>query len=466
MICALALNYLGTDAFQLKHATDSSFPKRHHQALGKCRQSMRDVIMDPAIPRHLDSFKEWTEENGVLLADGLELSSSPDGDWFISLSKPIKEAQVLMTIPKDLRFSSTKIGKELESNVTEAIKYLKSKKQDEQSAQFYLWIRVLEEYEKGDKSKWSGWMKSLPRRFDTAVCMDEMELECLPPFAWSLAKMVRFLYENFLEAIKLIDDGVLREETKKDKDILLWAFNVVFTRSWGNEDFDDDRHDLVPMGDMFNHGDPPNVFIDYDDDTDDCHIILKKYADPSTPLRLSYGHSKVPSKFLSIFGFVDESQPQVFCQMLVTNPTQRHVEMGYDTDKMLFDTRNGSISDAVFDVTLYSILEQVPALQEKFYNAHVGKDMETKDLLRRQYHLETCIMIKNHIDSILKIFDGVLQKTVNLDPAEHPRIETIYKHNLFFYQTFRKAQGNINNMIKEEMLKRKEKEASVASAAS
>merc|ERR1712129_510701 len=110
------------------------------------------------------------------------------------------------------------------------------------------------------------------------------------------------------------------------------------------------------MGDMFNHGEPPNVFIDYDEDMGDCHIGLKDNADPSTPLKLSYGHSKTPSKFLSIFGFVDEFQPEIFCQMLVTEPTKRHVEMGYGTEKMLFDTRDGTIADQIFDVTLYSIL--------------------------------------------------------------------------------------------------------------
>ncbi|KAL3936458.1 MAG: hypothetical protein SGBAC_008223 [Bacillariaceae sp.] len=419
--------------------------------------------MDPTISRDLDAFKAWTEENGVLLADGLDLSSSPSGDWLISLSKPINEAQVLMTIPKDLRLSSTTVRDELGSDVVEAVEYLKSKKLDEQSHQFYLWIRVLQEYEKGEASKWHGWMKSLPRSFNSAVCMDEEELECLPPFAWSLAKMVRFHHEAFLEAINMIEDSVLGDGTKDDKEVLLWAFNVVFTRCWGKEDFDDkNRHDLVPMGDMFNHGDPPNTFIDYDEVTDDCHIILKEDVDPSTPLKLSYGHSRVPSKFLSVFGFVDESQSEIFCQMLVADPTKRHVEVGYDTDKMLFDTRDGTIADVIFDVTLYSILEQVPELQEKFYKAHVDKDKEAKDFLRQQYHLETCIMIKNHIDSSLRIFEEVLQKCVNLNPEEHPRLETIYKHNLFFHQTFHKAQGKINAMIKEEMMQRKKRENSVA----
>eukprot|EP00980_Cylindrotheca_fusiformis_P006899 scaffold1442_cov128-Cylindrotheca_fusiformis.AAC.20 len=296
----------------------------------------------------------------------------------------------------------------------------------------------------------------MPRTFNSAVSMDEIELECLPPFAWSLAKMVRFHYQTFLEALDLVQDGCLNDETKGDSELLLWMFNVVFTRCWGKADFDDEnRHDLVPMGDMFNHGEPANVFIDYDEETNDCNIVLKQNADPSTALKLSYGHATTPSKFLSIFGFVDMTQPKVFCQILVSDPSQRHVDMGYDTDKMLFDTRDGTISEEVFDVTLYSILEQIPEIQEIFYQAHRGGNNETKAGLRRQYHLETCIMIKKHIDFTLKILDELLEKITTLDQSKHPRLDAIYRHNIFFHNTFWKAQQQINSMIQEEMESRK-----------
>jgi hypothetical protein len=209
------------------------------------------------------------------------------------------------------------------------------------------------------------------------------------------------------------------------------------------------------MGDMFNHGEPANVFIDYDEENNDCNIVLKQDVDPSTPLKLSYGHATTPSKFLSIFGFVDISQPKIFCQILVSDPSQRHVDMGYDTDKMLFDTRDGGISEQVFDVTLYSILEQIPEIQEKLYQAHTEGDKDTKAALHRQYHLETSIMIKKHVDSTLKVLEELLQKITTLDQSGHPRLETIYRHNLFFQNTFWKVQQQINSMIREEMESRR-----------
>lgn len=206
---------------------------------------------------------------------------------------------------------------------------------------------------------------------------------------------------------------------------------------------------------MFNHGTPSNVFIDYDEETNDCNIVLKEDVDPSTPLKLSYGHSTTPSKFLSIFGFVDLSQPKIFCQMLSSNPIQRHVDMGYDTDKMLFDTRDGSIANEVFDFTLYSILEQIPETQEIFYQAHMEKDTETKTILHKKYHLETCIVIKNHVDSTLEVLKELIDRILTLDKKNHPRLETIYRHNLFFYHTFWKVQQRLNEMIRTEMEARK-----------
>jgi hypothetical protein len=209
------------------------------------------------------------------------------------------------------------------------------------------------------------------------------------------------------------------------------------------------------MGDMFNHGEPANVLIDYDEENNDCNIVLKEDVDPSTPLKLSYGHATTPSKFLSIFGFVDLSQPKIFCQIMVSDPSQRHVDMGYDTDKMLFDTRDGGISEEVFDVTLYSILEQIPEIQEKLYQAHTEADKDTKATLHHQYHLETCIMIKKHVDSTLKVLEELSQKSTTLDQSKHPRLETIYRHNVFFQNAFWKVQHQINSMIQEEMQSRR-----------
>ena len=417
--------------------------------------TQRIYSLAPTLSRDLDTFKHWSKTNGIILVDGMELSLSSEeegNDWSLKLTKPLEEAQCLLTVPNSLILSSPKIKEELGDNVQRAVNHLKSKNIEPQSHQFYLWIRLLLEHEKGQESAWFGWMQSLPKTFDSAVSMDEVELECLPPFAWSLAKMVRFHYQVFLEALDLVDDTFISPDIKSNSELLLWTFNVVFTRCWGKADFeDDDRHDLVPMGDMFNHGEPANVFIDYDEDSHDCNIVLKEDIDPSTPLKLSYGHATTPSKFLSIFGFVDFSQPKIFCQILAKDPSKRHVDMGYDTDKMLFDTQDGSISDAVWDVTLYSILDQLPETQEQLYDAHMAGDKETKLFLHKKYHLETCIMLKNHVDSTMRTLEELLHKITTLNKADHPRLETIYNHNLFFHQTFWKVQQRINNMIREEM---------------
>ena len=125
--------------------------------------------------------------------------------------------------------------------------------------------------------------------------MTPFEIDCLPPFSRAMADYERERLRVFRGALRVLVSSSQEEDEKKrnkdgldvslvgnDDEITLWAFNAVSTRSWVYNDEDEDgkgsmeeeevnnknrsgksnlRSMMVPMGDMFNHGDPPNVEV-------------------------------------------------------------------------------------------------------------------------------------------------------------------------------------------------------------
>jgi hypothetical protein len=340
------------------------------------------------------------------------------------------------------------------------MEFLKRKKLENQTNQFLLWIKILQEFEKGEESILYPWLRSMPRKFSNAICMDEVELDCLPPFAWSLATIEILHMDSFIEALHMTS-GIISQRTMDDNELLRWAFNVVFTRCWGQDGDDDDddadRKDIVPMGDMFNHGHPGNIFVDYDENGN-CNIILKDDILPGSPLQLSYGFETNPYRFLVVFGFVDESQKTIYSQLLSKNPSTRHVEIGYDVSAMTFNTTDGSFTEEVWDFLLFSLLEQVPELQELYHKSHISGDKSAKDSLRRKFYLETCIMLKKHVDKTLLEMDKLIDKVDQQDLSKHELLPMIRKNNVFVAQTFSKVKYRVDRMIQDELSARKAQE--------
>ena len=110
-------------------------------------------------------------------------------------------------------------------------------------------------------------------------------------------------------------------EKIQNQELMTWLFNSVFTRCWTYPDEinENERCDIVPLGDMFNHA-PQNMEIDYDDDGN-VNFSLRHDLPANTPLQLSYGLATNPYRLLVIFGFVDESQPELFCQIIASDPS-------------------------------------------------------------------------------------------------------------------------------------------------
>lgn len=443
--------------------------------------------------RNMTALQEWAMTQGVLVGEHFELVPPKEGDdennWSVQTTtrndtslSPTQEGIRMLQIPPSLIFSSQKIRDDLTARqqkaLEPAIQHLKNSNCQLQVPQFYLVLQVLRQLELGSESVWFPWIQSLPSQFSTAVSMDEVELECLPPFAWSLAQIERFHCQEFTHAFSLLlnttddDDSsplLLSRQTLENHELLEWAFNAVFTRCWAQDGDDDyDRCHMVPMGDMFNHADPANVFVYYDEPEDgnsnedfeaSCNILLKEGVTPGTPLSLSYGKSTDPSRFLTVFGFVDRNQPYMYSQIVVNNPAEEHTKMGYDRTKLVFGTQDGVIANEVWNLLLYTILDQSPGQQKVFYEAHTGNQTEIKAALLEQYRLETCLVLKKHVDETLQSLATLLQNMDEMyakgEHVGHDRLPMIYTHNAFIYRTFAKVKSRVDNQIQVEVARRK-----------
>lgn len=419
--------------------------------------------------RDFGGLEKWACDNGILMENGFQLSPTHrenQQDWNVVLSTSATKGDRILHIPKHMIFSADAIQQQLQrqEGFQAAVDHVTQRHCQEELPQFFLWIQLLQEFEKGQNSTWYPWIQALPRHFGNALYMDDVELECLPPYAWSLAKLQLLHLEVFPEALNRMP-SVVSAKTRADKGLARWALSVVFTRCWGETSNNATRHydcHVAPVGDMLNHFDPATTFIDYDGQGN-CNLFLKENVQAGSALSLSYGRTSNPSRFLALYGFVDLNQAEIFSQILVTNPSQMHKDIGYDVNKMTLGTKDGSIAEAVFDVTLFSILEQVPEVQTLFYQAHIEGDKQTVHALRQQFHLETCILLKKHIDSKLVEIQNLLQqidRLYNIDQnavVQHERLPVILEHNMFLYETFAKAKSRIDTMIQEEMKRRKAK---------
>ena len=397
--------------------------------------------------RNIETLQSWAHENDIKTLNGFTLKDDDDtGDWSVSISQNGTKDLPILQIPSRLILSSFHLRKEI-SVPTSVLNDLKQKKIEHQIPQFYLWLKILKEYEKGSESLWYPWLKSLPDRFTNAIAMDDIEIECLAPFAWSLAKMQKLHLQYFNEGLDEIPDIKIDDANARE-----WAFMVVFTRAWWNEN--DDGVDIVPVGDMFNHEHPDNVHIQYDENNN-CQVYLKDDVSSGSKLTLSYGLETNPYRFMVLYGFFDSNQEFIFSQMIVDKPSQKHVDLGYDTTKMVISTKDGTLSQENWDVLLYSILEQIPDVQQTFYQAHIDKNQIIKDSIQKQYYLETCIILKKHIDQTLKEMKELLQKIDQQDMSQHQLLPMIRDSNIFVYQSFSKAKNRIDLMIQNEMKLRK-----------
>ena len=106
---------------------------------------------------------------------------------------------------------------------------------------------------------------------------------------------------------------------------------------------------------------------------------------------------------------------------------------------MYFFTENGAVSQAVWDVLLYSRIERKPELADTakaFYNACLTGDEDTKGAIHGQYFAETVAALQRHVNHILIEVHELTVKMNAYDASQHPRLPLLRKHHAMVTRTF------------------------------
>jgi hypothetical protein len=395
-------------------------------------------------PREIYPFQEWAANCGVQVDHGFCLADQTvDGneDWYAATSTGGPQGGTVLTVPTEMILSSARIAADYQGYVEPSFQILEQRGMKHLFPQFYLFLKVLVEYEQGENSPYYPWMASLPRAWNTGVAMDDFCLNCLPPFIKSLCQIKRKHLAVFREALQAFD--YLSPRTKGDEELAKFAFNVVFTRSWSASPGD---CQIVPVADMLNHASPANVAVGYDE-AGGCEVTLLRDVAPGEALCISYGKSTNPAWFLANYGFLNDEAPATFCKILAANPSKELVDVGYDTDKMLFFQDTGAITEEVWDVMLYSRLERKPELEadrRAFYEAHMRGDQATKVAIQNKYMASTCRALQRHVNGVLAEIADLNVKMNAFDFSSHPRLPLIQKHNDMVASTFMKVKANLD----------------------
>ena len=388
------------------------------------------VDIDENAPRDISTMDEWAMACGVQRAEGFQLTSQDGIDIYAMTTEDLPANSPVLYVPNEMILTSNKAVQEF-GRLEEAEIFLESLNASDQLRQYYLMLKILVEYEKGDESPWFPWLNSLPRYFSNGASMTTFCYECLPPLVRSLAMKER----KNLMSFDVQKVPFLRDETKNNDDLIKWAFQVVYTRCFEANDGSDDLR-IIPMADMFNHGTNPEIELTYDEEGN-CYAQTTRDVPAGSPLCMSYGDPTNPSFLFARYGFLDETSPATFCKIMIPHENSQLRDMGYAHNRMLFYKDTGDASEEVFDVLLFQILSSSNVSKKrKFYEAHMDGDYNTKQAFHQQYWPETSAKLLDHLDTFISQLDELSSKAYDKDIKEHPRLPLIMKHNEFVRNTF------------------------------
>jgi len=411
-------------------------------------QSVTNVV-DITAPRDIGPLSEWSNNWGIQTSDCFQLVSEDGVDVYAISNQNIPAESPILAIPSDIILTGNKAREEFVGYAYNAEQMLlTSADASDRVPQFYLFLKVLKEYEMGMDSAWYTWLNSLPRYHSNGASMTDFCFGCLPPYAAEVSLVEKRCLRQFVQSLSEIP--FLSDRTKQNEVLTTWAFSIVHTRYFTVPNNGDVC--IVPMADFFNHGgvEEEEVNISYDDNGN-CFAYSNYDITAGQPLRICYGDPTNPSNLLARYGFLDESSPATFCKYVIPNPSQEVLELGYDPSRMLF-YNDGGISQEVWDVLLYQELAQVSSdLAQDFYNAHIMGDVSTKQQYQEQYFPQALAALKNHVDFLVNELEELsigleTQVDQGLDGWRHPRLGLILRHNEYVKRTFDLVQSNLDNM--------------------
>jgi len=406
------------------------------------------IDTDERAERDVSRMESWAEETaGIVKSAAVQLTGIPDSvvsthmDIFWYATDDLAEQTSLLQVPSMSILSSNRAMMELKSTFTEmedAENLVVTLNAKTELRQFYLMVSILRELERGVDSPWYHYFNAMPRYFSNAASMTDFCFECLPPLVSKLAREERRKLRALTgAAIKRIP--FLTDETKYNKELIRFAYQLVYTRAIENPTTQDIQ--LIPLVDFFNHnGATPNVYMAYDDDGN-CYAQTSRHVAAGEPLTFSYADPTNPSHLFARYGFLDQTSEAVFCKIIPAHVNEALKIIGYAENTMLFYS-NGEVSPQVWDYLLYQALSRNNVKNKRmFLTACIENDWNTKQQLHDQFMQQTYSSLLQHIDTTLTLLDTLETKTQNKNIQQHPRIPVILQHNNFVRQTFLRVRN-------------------------
>ena len=401
---------------------------------------------------------EWAQYYGVSLENyqvrpqpSTSRNNQNDDNWGVYTTQAGRAGERVLFVPAMLRITSQSVREQdFAQQAPQIAQAIDSTYNDGDTdiplaCHFYLFLKVLQEYDQGSDSAYVSWMDALPRTFTTALTFTEYEMDCLPPFVKFLALKDRGNYDMFLQVLQSLNTPTISSETKANEEITQWAFNVVFTRAraaFGEAE-------IIPVADMMNHDSHANVEVQYDEEGN-VHVILLRDVSVDEQLYKCYGQPTNPSRFLATYGFFDTSPPSTYCKLAPgVEISQELMNMGLGYDKLVFHVEDGGIAPEVWDAVLFINLlhEGNQELQQQFYNSHMQGDADTKNQIHQFCKEQTCSSLLQHVEDTIDELDtcAYIMDSGGLG-LSHKNIPMIRKHNEFVLETFGKVKKSLKQI--------------------
>mmetsp|Transcript_2603 Transcript_2603/g.5766 ORF Transcript_2603/g.5766 Transcript_2603/m.5766 type:complete len:465 (+) Transcript_2603:101-1495(+) len=401
-------------------------------------------VSDIYAQRDVYSMEEWAAQCGMQKAPGVEIASEDGVDYSLQATQPISTGQSVVYVPADIVLNSASIQQEFGGSLAQAEAAVVQIDQgtEYRLPLFRLMAKILVEYEKGQESAFYPWLNSLPKQFFNGVSMTKACTSCLPPYAGWLTSTERINYAHFAQALR---QGwvPLSQETISNKEVVKWAYNVAFTRF--HEVWQPERAKLIgPMADMLNHAADPNCAIEVDY-SGNINVVALREIPAGSALTISYGDPTNPTPLFAQYGFLPQDCATIFCKAMHLEPQIRG--LGYDFAELLFQTETGEIAPKVWDVFLYSILQQNDSgAAQQFYAACQSDDEGTKEQYNAQYFEYTLAALKEHVYTILNDCEELTMRAQSYDLNQHPRVPVIVAHNELVFNTFTMTAALLEQM--------------------
>lgn len=205
--------------------------------------------------RDIASMDDWASACGVERCQGFQLVATNEENEHLDVGAmttvDLPAESPVLFVPRHIIISADQAKNEI--GYIEAAENIFYKLGTiDHTPYFYLFLKILIEYELGEESLWYPWLNSLPRYFSTGASMTHFCCQdCLPPLVGNLAMSERTRFRQFFKSISYCD--LISQYTKADKKLAKWAFNIVYTRG-----FEDGYGDvkIVPFGDYVSSIDP------------------------------------------------------------------------------------------------------------------------------------------------------------------------------------------------------------------